>query len=289
VINMRGGPAPSRLDQYSFFQFVVGAFPYEGVRSADARDTFTARLVAHMAKAAREAKLRTSWLAPDRDYDSAMTRFVQAAIADDAFVQEVESFVRSIAPHGATNSLAQLALRFASPGVPDLYQGNELWDLSLVDPDNRRPVSFARRREQLDSLIKLPVSRALAEELVGSYEDGRIKMHVTRIALGMRRREPALFLEGAYRPITVTSPHVIAFERTIGTSRLVAVAPRLTRRLLGRPGFALGEAWGDQTLDVGTEAEWENAFTGERFAGRTLSLGDLLQAFPVAWLRAGEA
>ncbi len=280
-----GGPAPSRLDEYLFFQVMVGAFPHEGL-TPQTRQAFGERMAAYMAKAAHEAKLRTSWLAPDRGYDEALRRFVHAAIADDAFVADVADLVRSILPHAASNSLAQTALRLGAPGVPDVYQGTELWDLSLVDPDNRRAVDYSRRREMLARLASTPVSRALAEELVSSYADGRIKMHVTRTALRMRREEPALFLEGAYEPVASASLHIVAFARMCGPARLVVVVPRLTRRLLGKPGFALGDVWRDETLDVGTEAIWEKAFTGERLRGRELNVSDVFRAFPVAWLRA---
>ena len=145
-------PAPSQVDQYVFFQIAVGAYPYEGLASATERETFADRIVSYMLKAAHEAKVRTSWLAPSTEYDEALERFVRDALADREFVRVLESFVELLLPHGATNSLALLALRLGSPGVPDTYQGTELWDLSLVDPDNRRPVDFDRRRAALAEL-----------------------------------------------------------------------------------------------------------------------------------------
>ena len=285
LVDAGGELAPSRLDEYLFFQALVGVFPYDPL-GPKAKESLSSRLVGYMSKAAHEAKLSTSWLAPDPDYDEALSRFVRAALDDRAFMADVERFVRSIAPHGASNSLAQAALRFGGPGVPDLYQGNELWDLSLVDPDNRRPVDYSRRREILADLASRAPSRELASELVTSYPDGRIKMHLTRTALTMRKREPRLFLEGSYEPIASASPHAVAFRRILGGDRLVVVVPRLTRRLLGRAGFALGDVWQDATIDGGEGGAWENAFTGERLTGRELRLADVLRTFPVAWLRA---
>jgi maltooligosyltrehalose synthase len=171
--------------------------------------------------------------------------------------------------------------------VPDIYQGCELWNLSLVDPDNRRPVDYEARKAALASLG--PASPALASELVASYRDGRVKMHVLRAGLRLRRAEHALFLEGAYRPLTPASPNLFAFERSLGDARLAVVAPRLTRRLAGGAPFALGEAaWGkDATIDLGVDASWENLFTGETLKGQALRVADVLRVFPVAWLRRG--
>jgi len=285
VISLAGEPAPSRLDEYAFFQTVVGAYPFDGFANDGAREAFRERLVAYALKAAHEAKLRTSWLAPNVEYDDALTRFVRAALTDAEFMRALEAFVELVLPHGASNSLAQLALRLASPGVPDVYQGTELWDLSLVDPDNRRPVDFARRREALRDLdARGPATSALAEELVRSYRDGRIKMHVLRTGLRARKGASELFLEGAYRAIESASPHVIAFERSLGDKRLLVVVPRLTRQLAGRPAFALGDAWKDETIVTGVDATWSNAFTGESVTGAKLALREVFRTFPVAWM-----
>jgi glycogen debranching enzyme GlgX/malto-oligosyltrehalose synthase len=282
-----GEAAPSRMDEYMFFQSVVGAYPFEGFANDGERDAFRERLVAYAVKAAHEAKLVTSWLAPDVEYDEAVARFVRDACSNAEFLRAVDTFVQLVLPHGASNSLAQLAIRLASPGVPDVYQGSELWDLSLVDPDNRRPVDFARRRAVLRDLdARGEPASALAEELVGAYRDGRIKLHVLRTGLRARKASRDLFLEGAYRVIEIASPHVVAFERSLGDARLVVIVPRLSRAVAGGPSFALGEAWKDETIDVGPDAAWTNAFTGESLTGAKLALRDVFRTFPVAWLLA---
>ena len=238
-----------------------------------------------MLKAAHEAKLRTSWLAPNVEYDNALDRFVRAALGNEEFARTLASFVEAVLPQGATNSLALQALRLGSPGVADVYQGTELWDLSLVDPDNRRPVNFARRRELLKELdARGPATPELARELVRSYRDGRIKLHLLRTALRERRAGIDLFLRGAYRPLA-SSPNVIAFERSLGNERLVVAVPRLTRRLVSEPSFALGDAWKEDEIDAGVGGTWTNSFTGETIAGEKLRLRDVFRTFPVAWLR----
>jgi (1->4)-alpha-D-glucan 1-alpha-D-glucosylmutase len=281
-----GEQAPSRLDEYAFFQILIGAYPLTGLANDEQRKTFTERLVAHVLKAAHEAKLHTSWLSPNAEYDEALTSFVSAALADPRFMHEIQSMVELVLPHGASNGLAQLALRLGSPGVPDVYQGSELWELSLVDPDNRRPVDFTHRREALRELdARGPNTPALATELVRSYRDGRIKLHVLRTGLRERRRETELFLAGSYRPIQ-SSTNVIAFERSLGGERLIVVVPRLTRSLVKQPSFALADAWTNVELDVGEASAWTNVFTGEALEGARLPLSRVFQTFPVAWLRA---
>jgi (1->4)-alpha-D-glucan 1-alpha-D-glucosylmutase len=274
---------PSTNDQYLFFQTVVGAWPF-----GDADDpALTERITAYMLKATREAKLHTSWITPDQRYEDATTTFVTEMLGDPAFTSEVRELVARIAPHGACNSLAQLALRLASPGVPDIYQGTELWDLSLVDPDNRRPVDYQRRRGLLAERRGIQPSPDHARALVDSYADGRIKLHVTHTGLAMRHADPLLFLEGSYRPLDA-GEHVVAFERARGSARLVCVVPRLPWKLTGgATAWPLGARWGDTRLaltGVEPDRSWRNVFTGEALAGDTLALRDVLATFPVAWL-----
>ncbi|HVV81568.1 MAG TPA: glycogen debranching protein GlgX [Kofleriaceae bacterium] len=286
----RTGVAPAPGDQYLFWQTVVGAWPFAGEDP-----TLTPRLVAYMEKATREAKLHTSWTSPDAAYEAATRRFVERMLADRAFVDDVAALVAALAPHGACNSLAQLALKLGSPGVPDVYQGTELWDLSLVDPDNRRPVDYARRRAILDELDARGAAgargggeptAALAGELLAAYADGRIKLHVTRRALQLRRRERLLFLEGGYQPID-GGEHVIAFERAHDGRRLVCVVPRLPVTLTrgGEAGrFPLGDVWGEQRLPVA--GTFRDVFTGAELGGDSLALRDVLATLPIAWLLA---
>ena len=276
----RSGATPN--DLYLLVQTVVGAWPMTGEDPS-----LQERVAAYMTKAIREAKLETSWTRPDEAYEKSVAGAVAELFHDEALLGEVAGLARRLAPYGACNSLAQVAIKLASPGVADIYQGGELWDLSLVDPDNRRPVDYARRRDLLADLTKRgDATPDLARELVESYVDGRIKLHVTRTGLALRRAAPQLFLEGSYRPISA-GDHVIAFERTHGERRLVCIAPRLPRTLTrGERPWPLGETWGDATVEVLAGA-WRNAFTGERHAGGTLRLRDVLGTFPVAWLVLG--
>jgi (1->4)-alpha-D-glucan 1-alpha-D-glucosylmutase len=168
--------------------------------------------------------------------------------------------------------------------VPDTYQGGEMWDLSLVDPDNRRPVDYARRRAALGDLAGAPVSVELARELVRSFRDGRIKLQVTRVGLTLRRRLPSLFLEGGYEPIDA-GEHVVAFERSTANARLVCVVPRLTYKLTrGASPWALGEAWGERRLTLGRAGKFVHAFTGDVLEGSDWPLARVIADFPVAWL-----
>ena len=278
-VTLHGRPAPSPNDLYLMFQTIVGAWPMTGDDPS-----LTDRIAAYMNKAIREAKVETSWTTPDARYEEAIARTVRGLLGDPNFTGDVRDLVDRIASHGACNSLSQLAIKLASPGVADIYQGGELWDLSLVDPDNRRPVDYDRRRALLAELTgRGEPTPDLARELVGSFTDGRIKLHVTHTGLEMRRTDRLLFLEGTYRAIDA-GPHIIAFERAHRGKRLVCVAPRLPwRRTLGQSPWPLGEVWSDATLGVGG-GRWRNAFTGEILEGEPLRLRDVLAAFPVAWL-----
>jgi (1->4)-alpha-D-glucan 1-alpha-D-glucosylmutase len=273
---LHGRPAPSPNDLYLLVQTIVGAWPMTGDDPALAD-----RIAAYMTKAIREAKVETSWTTQDARYEDAVTRTVRGLLGDGNFTRDVRDLVSRIAPCGACNSLAQLAVKLASPGVADIYQGGELWDLSLVDPDNRRPVDYDRRRWLLGELIgRGEPTPDLARELVSSFTDGRIKLHVTHTGLEMRRTDRLLFLEGTYRAID-GGPHVIAFERAHRGKRLVCVVPRLPWKLA--QGWPLGDAWGDAALAVGGE-RLRNVFTGEVHEGESLRLRDVFATFPVAWL-----
>jgi (1->4)-alpha-D-glucan 1-alpha-D-glucosylmutase len=280
-----GLPAPSRGDVYLFAQTAVGVWPFEGLPPDGERDALTERLTTYMAKAVREAKCRSSWTFPNAAYDDAVRRFVEQSMRSAEFVGAVDEFVRSVASYGASNALAQQALRFASPGVPDVYQGCEMWKLALVDPDNRAPVDYARHRAALGDLLgRGRPTPELARDLVRTFADGRIKLHVTHTGLTLRRKEPALFLEGSYEPID-GGEHVVAFERAGGGRRLVCVVPRLVGTLTrGGAPWALGEVWKDRRLTLSKAGRFENVFTGEVLEGSSWPLGRVLSEFPVAWL-----
>jgi isoamylase len=276
-------PAPTPADAYLFYQTVVGAYPFEGSPDAQ-RGDFTDRMAGYMGKAIHEAKVSTSWTAPNAAYDRAVDAFVRGALASRDVTARIVALVERVSSYGACNSLAQLALRLASPGVPDIYQGCEMWDLSLVDPDSRRPVDFAIRRNRLAELRARPVSPNAASELVRTFGDGRIKLYTTHLGLRLRRELPALFLDAAYRPVEA-SEHVVAFERSFRGQRLVCVVPRLGRKLSGgRHAWPLGDAWGSARIELSAPGHFENVFTGERFEGASLPMAAVLGVFPVAWL-----
>ena len=285
VRSVDGTRAPSANDAYIFWQAAVGAFPLEGLPSEREREAFGQRLAQHMAKVVHEAKVQSSWLSPNRAYDAAIEGFVLGTLRSPELVERIAEFVKRIATYGAANSLSLLALRLASPGVPDIYQGCEMWCSTLVDPDNRRPVDFdARRRALADLRRRGSPRRQLAEELVASFADGRIKLHVVQAALRLRREMPGLFLDGAYQAID-TSAHVVAFSRAFRGAELVCAVPRLPYKLTGgkRP-WPTGEAWGDGRLVLPRGGRYRNVFTGEWLEGQRLSASAVFCAFPVAWL-----
>ena len=230
-----GSIAPSPTDQLLFFQTALGAFPL--AHAPD--DDFAQRLSEYMIKAAREAKRHTSWLSPDEAYEEALQRFVSGALADEAFLESLEAKGTAIATYGASNGLAQVLLKVASPGVPDTYQGCETWDLRLVDPDNRRAVDYAALRSALASL-----EGARVRDLLDSFRDGRIKLHVLTRALRTRQRMPAVFLEGSYEPIDA-GEEIVAFVRTHASGTAVCAATRFPYRVTrGRAAWACGDVWG---------------------------------------------
>jgi (1->4)-alpha-D-glucan 1-alpha-D-glucosylmutase len=264
----------SRNDQYHFYQALSGV--WQGETSAQ----LVERLKAYMLKAAREAKEHTSWINPDADYEQALERFVEQSLQNPTFVADVKNTVARLAHIGLLVGLSQALVKVAAPGVPDYYQGTELWDFSLVDPDNRRPVDYALRTNLLkrrgDFLQNLP--------------DGRAKLHVMRKGLEVRKKFPALFHGGRYTPHYADAgreENILAFSLADGRDRVVAVAPRLFSRLMEADDLApLGEkAWGDSTIKVEHETELVNVLTGERHAAQGgLRLAQVLSTFPVALL-----
>ena len=302
-----GDRAPDRNDEYRFYQVLLGAWPAEPIDAplpAQAPDALVERLQQYMEKATREAKLHTSWISPNEAYDRALRDFVDGMLRGSTarkFLPLFVPYARRLARAGAAVSLSQVLLKTAAPGVPDFYQGTELWDLTLVDPDNRRPVDFEQRTRLVDTLEPLvrraregdPAAAAEAGALLDSWHDGRIKLLVTLAALGLRRDQPDLFLEGRYVPLDSETPgglEVVAFARAKGDASAIVVAPTLTGSA-GRDRFATGAAWGAGFItlppDVDAEA-FTNVFTGETVtagrveAARVLRLDALFAALPLA-------
>jgi (1->4)-alpha-D-glucan 1-alpha-D-glucosylmutase len=295
---VRGVAVPEANEEVFLYQTMIGAWPLQ-VNEVPA---FRRRLRAYMLKAVREAKVRTMWTAPNVEYENGLLRFCESILDDSAENEFLESFLRAhsrLAYSGALNALSQLVLKIASPGVPDFYQGAELWDLRLVDPDNRGPVEFRKRVRFLKDLKKreLKNHQTLLSELLLDWEDGRIKLYVTYKALNFRRKHRELFLEGEYVPLTCSGArenNVVAFIRRKENLWALVAVPRLTAKLAA-PGAPLGKGvWGDSFLNMpeGAPVSWSNVFTGQPLeavgGGRRIPLNRVFVRFPVALLVGGE-
>ncbi len=259
-----------------------------------------------MLKALHEAKVHSSWINPDPDYDAAVEEFVRLILDEDRsgpFLEDFRAFQRRVSHLGLFNSLSQTLLKLASPGVPDTYQGTELWDFSLVDPDNRRPVDYPRRAEMLGQIrsaltASIGDHTALCRDLVATKEDGRIKLFVHHVVLGQRREHPGLLSAGEYLPMSCTgayAEHVFAFVRRLGDDSVVVAVPRLLASLiLDSDQAPLGEAvWDDTRLELPdevSEVAWRNIFTREQVSiakqdgRRSLAAREVFAHFPVALL-----
>lgn len=295
---------PDREMEYLLYQTLVGVWPGEGLTPAG-MPAFRARIETYLIKAAREAKVRTSWLNPDNDYESALTDYVRALLPDDLqgpFLADFQPFAARVARLGALNSLSQTLLKLTCPGVPDFYQGTELIDLSLVDPDNRRPVDYAHRAALLDGVSGVAGGEH-ASALFASPEDGRAKLYLISRVLAFRRAHAALFRDGSYVPLAVQgerADNVCAFARVLGEGRAdrggdrgcVVIAPRWFARLMGQDDrFPPANAWSNTRIEAPPLAdEFENLLTGERVAvmeqggGRWLTASALLAVLPVTVL-----
>ncbi|MDH6169175.1 (1-_4)-alpha-D-glucan 1-alpha-D-glucosylmutase [Variovorax boronicumulans] len=303
------GEAPSRTDEYLLYQTLLGSLPLGGLDAGTA-PAFSDRIWQYMQKAAREAKLRTRWSHPDADYEAALEGFVRELLADpkqDACLPDIQRLADRLAWFGAWNSLTLTLLKYGSPGVPDLYQGSELVELSLVDPDNRRPVDYALRQGHLDALQAMASAQDLAARvhaLAASPHDGRAKLWLIWRLLSLRRAHPALFREGSYEPLVVEGPmqrHVVAFARRHGDQVLVILAGRLF------VGLAAHGADDDATPSLPDAARWngttvrlpeglgaaalDNLLTGESVAADagTVRLSEALRHMPWAALAVGTA
>ncbi len=295
-----GSSAPSRNDEYLLYQTLIGAWPLTSP-SGGALTEFRERIQAYMIKALREAKEHSSWANVNVDYEAAMSDFVQALLTPgekNMFMADFVTMVQPIARYGLLNSLAQTLIKLTSPGVPDIYQGCELWQFNLVDPDNRRPVDFTQRRQLLADVknrvaVPKPQWRQNLQPLVDEMADGRIKLYTLWQTLMLRQRWPEVFRDGEYLPLTVSgqsAAHVCAFARRVGVRVLVALVPRLPLRLSGDINtLPLGlRAWGDTRLEFSPELAslpWFNVLSGETHAAADhLAVGELLNYFPVALL-----
>ena len=289
-------PAPSANDEYLLYQVLLGSFPPHDVDD-DGLARYCERIEAYMLKAVREAKVHTSWINANAEYEAAVTAFVRALLAPSArnlFLKDLRAYSRRIAWFGMLNSLSMTLLKLASPGVPDIYQGNEICDLSLVDPDNRRPVDYGARERVLDALVRLRDSSTLTRDvraLAKSALDGRAKMWIVWRTLELRRVQPELFELGHYLPLHAEgarADHIIAFMRRHGDSALIVVAGRLWLTLgcdEGTPPDA--QTWADTTIEAGPlTGSLTNVLTGEtvQIEDGRIRAAAALGSFPAALL-----
>jgi (1->4)-alpha-D-glucan 1-alpha-D-glucosylmutase len=298
---IEGQPAPDPNEEYLLYQTLVGAWPAAPSGAAEPQD-FVERVQRYMHKALREAKVHVSWINPRPEYDEAVRGFIAALLdpsGPNEFLDDFRPFQARVAELGIYTSLSQTVLGLSAPGVPEIYQGAELWELSLVDPDNRRPVDFARRQAALAEVrarIDGGDLAELARTLFAHRQDGRVKLYVVHRGLAYRRDHPELFLRGDYVPLQVggdRANHVCAFARSREGKEIVIAVPRLLARLTGGEAPVGPGVWGEDALMLpgGVQgAVYRNLFTGEivetveRDGRRALPLAAAFACFPVAML-----
>jgi (1->4)-alpha-D-glucan 1-alpha-D-glucosylmutase len=294
-----GRPAPGPNQEYLLYQTLLGSWPLEEMDAAALR-AYAERIEAYMIKASREAKTRTSWSDRSKEYEDALTQFVHVLLEPrdgNFFLNDIKTVQQRITRFGILNSLSQTLCKLTAPGVPDIYQGNELLDFSLVDPDNRRPVDYARRARLLAELeAHGAADPAFARALLDDLRDGRAKLYVTWRALQFRKAHAALFKDGEYLAARVSGAnagHVCAYARRAGTEWILLIIPCLYARLLGeREELPLGAAvWGDTLIELPRRlggAALRDVLTGAAVAtelhdgGRVVPVGAALANFPVA-------
>jgi (1->4)-alpha-D-glucan 1-alpha-D-glucosylmutase len=287
---LRKKAVPVANDEYFFYQNLIGAYPFDEREN----ESFVGRVKDYMLKSIREAKLHTAWLRPDSAYEEGFLDFVEKVLEpseSNQFMKEFLPFQKWVAGYGIFNSLSQALIKSTSPGVPDFYQGTELWDLSMVDPDNRRPVDY----EQRISLLKDIKEKAqtdilkLVDELLSTKEDGKIKLFLTHKLLQARKDNLDVFLKGDYQPLEVSGKfkeHIVAFARSFGDTMAIAIAPRFLTTLVQSGESPLGEqVWADTQLQLpqGSPSTWRDAITEQTISGSG-AIAQILQHFPVALL-----
>jgi (1->4)-alpha-D-glucan 1-alpha-D-glucosylmutase len=296
-----GTPAPTENDEYLLYQVLLGTWPAAWLESReipeDEREAYAERIRAYLRKAMREAKFRTSWSNPNYAYEEGALDFATALLGGDlesVFLRELRELASECAVLGAVSSLAQTVLKLTSPGVPDVYQGTEFWDLSLVDPDNRRPVDYALRERTIAAMgerLERGEIAGLATDLLARWQDGAVKSYVTWRLLHLRREHRATFSGAAYRPLETAgayAEHLVAFAR----DDVVVVVPRLARRILERIEGPPRLRFGNERVLLGAAGpdRYIDRFTGRAIevAGgpgeRSLDARTLFETFPVAVL-----
>ncbi|WKN43457.1 malto-oligosyltrehalose synthase [Tunicatimonas pelagia] len=280
---------PTNNDVYFVYQTLVGTYPFH---ISPLEDNYTERLGNYLEKAVREGKANTNWSSPNADYEKSLADFTKSILSNADFLAELTDFAQPLARKSVTYSLGQTVLKAMAPGVPDIYQGTEFWDLSMVDPDNRRPVDYSARRLLLEQFSQDSDTLSQARQLIANPDDPAIKMYTLYHSLQLRKRWPALFAESYYQPLKVTgkyAAHVLAFLRRHQDRFVLVVIPREVIQLLSEDSyFLLGAQWEDTEVAIPElpAGFWRHEFTGEivHRSETSLPISAILQHFPIAIL-----
>lgn len=287
---------PDKNEEYLFYQTVVGTWPTQQM-TVNEHQNYVNRIQAYMEKAIKEAKIHTSWINPNKKYEEDTHLFIQKVLeqnAENSFLDSLSNFISKIAPAGFLNSLSQLLLKTTSPGIPDFYQGSEIWDFNLVDPDNRHPVDFSKRTAFLNDL-RIKNSNNL-QQLINTLDDGKIKLFMTLRALEMRKKFSDVFLDGDYKPLNVEGnrkQNVIAFSRTYGKKNIIVISTRFFLSLLDENGKIDPGTWINTCVQLPAELSsnsWMDVFSKQKFTPQKnngqekLSLDKTLNIIPFAML-----
>jgi (1->4)-alpha-D-glucan 1-alpha-D-glucosylmutase len=302
---MEGQWVPDRNEEFLLYQTLIGAWPLYPMDEAGYKH-FKKRISDYMLKAIREAKVNTSWISPNLPYEENLLKFIEAILSpaqNPLFLRDIEALRERVSSLGMFNSLSQTLLKITCPGIPDFYQGTEIWDFSLVDPDNRRPVDYSIRRKMLGSL-KERIERTtgdlrdIAKEFLQEWREGSIKLYIMYRSLNYRKANPQVFMEGTYIPLMSEGDlrdHVCAFARRRGEKVVLVVVPRFLAGLMkSLDDMPLGkQVWGDSRIVIPDEIsgdQFRNIFTNEMIeaeieeGGKVLTLSKVFANFPVAML-----
>lgn len=286
-----GTSVPDPNVEYLLYQTLVGTFPFDPSTLKE----YGPRIQDYMVKAVRESKMHTSWRSPDAGYEQALGRFVRRLLfpdaKDTAFMRDFIPFVNKVARLGVYNSLAQTLIKITAPGVPDFYQGTELFDFSLVDPDNRRPVDFQYRSRLLKAIQDEPGKPpSLPQGHTRKEGYDRMKLYLIASALGLRKQRPALFQEGSYEPLEIAGrfcDHALSYARVEGKQYCLTVIPRFLNPVVPEGQAPLGDRWADTVLHLPDTypTRWTSVLSQERYAAEhAVPLKTVLGRFPVALL-----
>ncbi len=297
---VEGRPAPDRNEEYFLYQTLLGVWPLE----RGSCETLVERLQAYLVKATREAMVHTRWTRPNQRHEEALQQFVARILSPGAaedFLRDFRPFQRELAYYGMVNSLAQMLLKIVSPGVADFYQGSELWDLRLVDPDNRAPVDFERRIALLEQLTHDEASDAasLIRNMLEHWHDGRVKLFLVQKAIRFRREHAALFQEGEFLPVEAQGEcrqNVVCFMRRRNGNQVLVVVPRWLSQVASSAGGRRDWRDTEVVLPANSSVRWQNVVTGHEvmahqqsggqcLEGQSLKVADLFEQFPVAFFR----